>query len=149
MFDAVFASNAIRSVTSVTEVFGEGQKLTAIVLDYGGPIAANAPTPSMFAVAGRTVARAYANDLPEKAAAGRDGRYVVLELDHGDAAALTYIADGPVHRPASVGVRQLATLTAKDGTVLLPTSKQVTNTRQLNMVVDDSCSHASPIPRRA
>ena len=137
MFDAVFASGAIRSVTSITEVFGEGQKLTAIVLDYGRPIAANAPTPSMFTVAGRTVARAYANDRPEKATVGRDGRYVVLELDHGDAATLTYLADGPVHLPASVGVRQLAALTAKDGTILPPTSKQITNTRQLNMVVDD------------
>ena len=137
MFDAVFANGAIRSVTSVTEVFGEGQKLTAVVLDYGRPVAANAPAPSMFAVAGRTVARAYANDRPEKATAGRDGRYVVLELDHGDAEALTYLADGPVHLPASVGVQQLAALAAKDGTVLPPTPKQVTNTRQLNMVVDD------------
>lgn len=137
MLDAVFASGGIGSVTAVTEVFGEGQKSTAVVLDYGKPIQSASLTPAAFTVAGRKITRAYANDRLEKAARGRDGRYVVLELDPADSGAATYVAQGPIHRAASLGVRQIASVSTTDGASLSPTPKTVVNTRQVNLVVDD------------
>jgi len=77
---AAFAAEHIRSVTSLTEVTGAGQRVTAALLEFDTPIASAALTQTAFTVDGRNIARVYANAAPALSAQGADGPYVILEL---------------------------------------------------------------------
>ena len=71
----------IRSVEAVTEVFGDGENLSAVILAYDRPILGASVSPENFRVTGRDIQRAYVSPQPEKS--GRQssvGPYVVLEL---------------------------------------------------------------------
>lgn len=71
----------IRDVEAVTEVFGDGENLSAIILSYEKPVKATSVSVKDFAVPERTVQRAYVSALPEKGGkAEKTGSYVVLEL---------------------------------------------------------------------
>ncbi|GGT22940.1 peptidase [Streptomyces griseoviridis] len=76
--------------TAITEVFGDGQKLTAVALKYDKEIDAAKLSPSAFEVTDRTVTNVYANTEPAKAAHGVNGQYVVIELSPLDHAARLY-----------------------------------------------------------
>lgn len=131
----VFRSEHITAVTSITEVFGRSQRLTAVILEYDAPIATDALTPAQFSVTDRNILRAYANESAAKAEAGRDGRYVVLELNPDDPAATVY-APG-VDEPAQAVVAQVQPVQAVGGNSLAATETALINTRQQNLIVDD------------
>lgn len=137
MQDTVFFSEHIRAVTSVTEVFGDGQRLTAAIMEYDTPIKQSGLSTSAFMVNGRKITRVYANSRPEKSAGGQDGRYVVIKLDAADPNAATFNAQGPVLGQASVIVEQTAEIQTAAGQQYLPTAKPLSNTRQINLIVDD------------
>lgn len=128
----VFSSDHIKAVTSVTEVFGRSQRLTAVSLEYDAPVRDAALEPAQFSVTGRNILRAYANDRAEKAGQGRDGGFVVLELDPEDPAAAIF-APG-LDEPAQAVVAQVQPVT---GDSLAPTRTALLNTRQVNLIVDD------------
>lgn len=92
----------ILSATAVTEVFGDGQRLVAVALEYDRPVASTALDPAQYAVEGRTVMRVYANARAELADQGMDGRFVVVELSSDDEAGLLYVHGAPANfrRPA-------------------------------------------------
>lgn len=131
----VFSSDHIKAVTSVTEVFGRSQRLTVVIVEYDAPIANDALDPAQFAVSDRNVLRAYANDRAEKAEAGKDGSFVVLELDPEDAAAPVF-APG-LDQPAQAVVSQAQPVLAASGEHYAPTETALINTRQVNLIVDD------------
>ncbi|WP_406006288.1 hypothetical protein OG440_08840 [Streptomyces sp. NBC_00637] len=79
--------------TAITEVFGDGQKLTAVALRYDKEIDASKLSPSTFKVTDRTVTNVYANTSAAKAGHGTNGEYVVIELSPLDEAARLY-SDG-------------------------------------------------------
>lgn len=54
------ANAVLKGAVAVTRVFGDGPRLIAVALAYDRPIAANSVGLAGFAVAGRTVTRAYA-----------------------------------------------------------------------------------------
>ena len=82
------ASGAATSATAVTQVFGDGLKLTCVAVEYDKDIESSTLSPTSFTVAGRTVTKVYANTSPEPADQGRNGSYVILELSLDDADAL-------------------------------------------------------------
>ncbi|TKW67413.1 MAG: hypothetical protein DI616_07140 [Paracoccus denitrificans] len=131
----VFRSEHISAVTSITEVFGRSQRLTAVVLEYDVPVANDGVSPAQFSVTDRNILRAYTNDSAAKDATGRDGRFVVLELDPNDAGAAVY-APG-VDEPAQAVVSQVQPVKAVDGNSLAATETALINTRQQNLIVDD------------
>lgn len=131
----VFRGEHIRSVTAVTEVFGRSQRSTAAIVEYDALIANDGIAADSCTVAGRTITRAYANDRARKAAQGRDGRFVILELDPGNEGA-TVFAPG-VEEPATVVVSQAGPVATVSGAVLAPTPTAIINTRQVNLIVDD------------
>lgn len=88
---AVEGSAGIQAVTAITHVFGNGQRLTALALDYVTEIDTAALSTDLFAVADRTVSRVYAKATTDLAAKGRNIRFVIVELSPKDAAAPTYI----------------------------------------------------------
>lgn len=70
----------IKSVTAITEVFADGQKVTAVAVEYDKEIDNSKLTESTFSVDGRTITKVYANNGAAKAAQGIDGRDVIIEL---------------------------------------------------------------------
>jgi predicted peptidase len=87
--------------TAITEVFGDGQKLTAVAVEYPEEIATARLATAAFTVANRTVTRVYANTAPATAARGVDGRYVIVELSIGDAGATLWGTGQPPGAPAA------------------------------------------------
>ena len=77
----------IRSVTSVTEVFGTGQQITHIILEFNEKVVNSQLTKNTFTVSDRTVEKIYANTRPEKTDIVKDGRFVIIELNPKDSGA--------------------------------------------------------------
>ena len=137
MQDTVFYSEHIKAVTAVTEVFGDGQRLTTAIVEYDTPIKNSTLSTTTFTVSGRNITRVYTNARPEKSAVGQDGKFVIIELDTADSNAPTYNAQGPVLRQASVIVNQEAEVQTAFGLRYSPPAKPLSNTRQTNLIVDD------------
>lgn len=70
----------VRSVTAINEVFGDGQKVSAVAIEYDAVIDTSKLRRSDFAVAGKTVTRVYANAVAAKSGRGINGRFVIVEL---------------------------------------------------------------------
>jgi predicted peptidase len=89
--EARTSTGRIRGATAITKVFGDGQKLTAVAVEYDQDIDSSSLSTSTFAVADRTVTTVYANRTAELAERGRDGRYVIVELSADDTAAALWV----------------------------------------------------------
>lgn len=82
-----FASGAketeshVKSVTAITNVYGDGQKVSAVAIEYDAVIDTSKLETGDFAVEGKTVTRVYANTAAETADGGVNGSFVIVELD--------------------------------------------------------------------
>ena len=75
-----FAGN-IKNVEAITEVFGDGENLSAVVLTYDKEIAGNSVSVSDYKVEGREIEKAYVSKQNEKnEEKSKNGKYVILEL---------------------------------------------------------------------
>jgi predicted peptidase len=74
----------IKNATAIGEVFGDGEKITAVIVEYDKEISSTKLSPSAFSVKDRNIVKVYANTSAAKAAKGIDGRFVVIELDPSD-----------------------------------------------------------------
>lgn len=76
----------IRSVTSIATVFGDGEKVDAVALEYPNKIDAATVTPDKFRVEGQEIVSAYTNDKPaqseELVTTAKPGKYVILKLKY-------------------------------------------------------------------
>jgi predicted peptidase len=156
----------IKGITAITEVFGEGQKVTAVVVEYDKAVSTLKLSTSDFAVAGRTVTSVYANTVPAKASEGVDGKYVVIELSAADANAGTlkrsmggFNPSGPLPggpgagpgrpggpggpgmmgggREVKVAVTQTGSVLTADGDEYPPEAEAIQNDKVINLIVDD------------
>ena len=84
----------VQSATAIGEVFGDGEKISAVIIEYDRDIDQSKLSSAAFAVAGRTVTAVYSNNAPAKAARGSNGRYVVVELSPDDTDAALF-SGGP------------------------------------------------------
>ncbi|MER5438402.1 alpha/beta hydrolase-fold protein [Streptomyces sp. NPDC002790] len=159
--DAHASSAHVRRATAITKVFGDGQKLIAVAVEYDRDIDTSALTTSTFAVADRTVTKVYANRIVELAEHGRDGRHVIVELSADDeAAALWVTQQGPgggsggapgQGGPPQVGdstpggtivaaeaqLTQKGTVTTTRGGRYPADDTTVTTSKVVNLIVDD------------
>ncbi|MEV0480725.1 PHB depolymerase family esterase [Streptomyces sp. NPDC050508] len=85
------ATGHVRSATAITKVYGAGQKLIAVAVEYDTDITDSALSTSTFKVTGRTVTKVYPNRSADLAAHGRNGRYVIVELSPDDKAAALWV----------------------------------------------------------
>ena len=74
----------IRNVTSVTEVFGTGQQITHIIVEFNEKVVNSQLKKDTFAVSDRTVKKIYSNNSPERTDVVKDGRYIIIELNQSD-----------------------------------------------------------------
>lgn len=75
------AASHIKGVTAITEVFGDGQKVSAVALEYDGAIDGSKLKLSDFSVEGKTVTRVYANVAAAKTTRTINGPFVIVEVD--------------------------------------------------------------------
>ena len=129
----------IKAVTAITEVFGDGQKVTAAAVEYDAVIDAAKLSASSFAVDGRSVTKVYANGSAAKAAQGTKGRYVIIELSPEDQGAAIMVQSGRTmtRKDAKVSVTQTGPVTTAEGKVYAADARAVANGKVINLVVDD------------
>ncbi|KAA9149421.1 hypothetical protein FPZ12_043420 [Amycolatopsis acidicola] len=148
-------ASPVRSATAITQVFGDGQKLTAVAVEYDRDIVDSLLTTSAFQVAGRTVTRVYATKEPAVARSGRNGRYVIVELSAEDESAALWVTGqgsgggtggpptvgdstpGGTILPATASVTQTGTVTTTGGARYEATGTALATTRVVNPIVDD------------
>jgi predicted peptidase len=134
------AHNHIKSVTAITEVFGDGQKVTAVAIEYDKTINNSKLTPAAFSVKGRTITKVYANTAAAKATQGVNGKYTIIELSTADEGALTFVpvfGQTPKIAEAKVSISQLGDIITTDGKKYTPDSNAVVNDKVINLGVDD------------
>jgi predicted peptidase len=111
----------VKSVTAITEVFPDGQKVTAVAVEYDKNIDNAKLLASTFSVNGRTITKVYANDAAAKAIQGVDGRYVIIEFSIYDKEASTIVENREDKQTKScrneikVCILQLGDITTTDG----------------------------------
>lgn len=146
----------IKSVTALTEVFGEGQKLTAVAVEYDQAVENAKLATSTFMVAGRTITAVYANTAAEKAPApvvqmgppgsqtpqvlqGANGQFVIIELSPSDHGAALWVQSGrtSARLEAKVAVTQIGEVTTTDGATYAANPHALINDQVINLVVDD------------
>ena len=132
-------SKHITGVTAITEVFGDGQKITAVAVEFDKQIRNSALSRSGFSVPGRTIEKVYANSGLAKGSAGVDGKYVIIELSIADKEASVFSQHGFKFTNAlkKITIKQLAPVVTVAGEKYTPDSSPIENDRQINLVVDD------------
>ncbi|MFI6467302.1 alpha/beta hydrolase-fold protein [Streptomyces sp. NPDC050538] len=81
----------VKGLTAITQVFGSGQKLVAVAVEYDRDIDGRTLSTSTFTVTDRTVTKVYTNRTADLTERSRDGRYVIVELSPDDTAAALWV----------------------------------------------------------
>jgi predicted peptidase len=143
----------IMNVTTVAEAFPDGQKIIAAIVEFAREIDNGKLSPALFSVKDRTVTGIYANTEPARAAQGKNGKYVIIELSLEDTEAeVLPKPSGPsgpgghsgqvpriplrVRKPLKLSLKQLADFAAADGTVLPASRDEVVSNRASQPIVD-------------
>ena len=71
----------VEDVEAITEIFGDGENLSAVILTYNKTISGESVSVDDFSVPNRTISCAYVSENKEKGKSALNGRYVVLELE--------------------------------------------------------------------
>jgi len=129
----------IKSATAITEVFADGQKVTAVAVEYDKDIDNSKLTKSTFSVNGRTITNVYANNAAAKASQGINGKYAIIELSTDDKGASIFVQNGRTFTRSEikVSVTQLGDIITTDGENYTPDSNVIVNDKAINLVVDD------------
>ena len=157
--NVVNVESHIKNVTAITEVFGEGQKTTGVILEYDNQINRNTISTSTFAVDGRTITKVYVNKLAEKSGKSVDGKYVIIELSKDDVNASTLSQTKPNENgtanatqetmgppatmpelkitPPKLNVIQIKDIKTINGKVYKSNTNVMVNNKVKNLIVDD------------
>lgn len=76
-----------RQTTAITEVFGDGIRLTAVAVEYSAPVETATLSSADFKVEDRTLVEVFASTSADPADRTESGRFVILALSPDDAAA--------------------------------------------------------------
>jgi len=156
----------IKNVTAITEVYADGQKLSAVVVEYDKSIDTSRLSPSSFIVDGKTVTRVYANTHAAKSLEGVNGPYVIIEVSTDYENPIpqktttfqnnnqTSSQNDPSHGPntthpgirlsvnyggdgLSVSVTQVESIVTTNGETYSASSDAIDNVYDINLVLDD------------
>lgn len=96
------AGNPPRKAEAVTQVFGDGMRLTAVAVEYDRPVSAASLDKSQYAVTGRNITDVYVS----QSAGGKpaaSGRFVIVALNPDDDNALLVVKNPPGNNGAKSG----------------------------------------------
>ena len=82
---AATKNSQIKGATAITQVFGDGVKLTAVAVEYHAPVQGAGLSAASFSVKGRTVTGAFTSTSANPADKANAGRFVILTLSPDDA----------------------------------------------------------------
>ncbi|SUA44269.1 Poly(3-hydroxybutyrate) depolymerase [Neisseria zoodegmatis] len=135
----ITTADSVKDVTAVTEVFSDGQKITAAVVHYDQAVSNESLDTEDFAVAGRTVTKVYGNDAPVTASDAKDGKFVVVELSKNDEDAVAFGVEGRdiIRRRPELKVTQTGDVAGTTGQTIIPDGKERESKEAVNLVVDD------------
>lgn len=126
------------NVTAITEVFGDGQKLTGVILEY--PIAINGKKlkKDTFEVRDRTILNIYTNDVSEKTKNSKNGKYIIIELDPKDKnSGIFTTAQRGKFNEKKVSLIQKNKIYTTKNTVINPSKEILTNNSSRDLIVED------------
>lgn len=128
----------ISNITAVTEVFGDGQKLTGVILEYPVEINGKKLSKDTFEVLDRNILNIYSNNIPEKTDNSKNGRYIIIELDPSDknSGIFTTALRGQFKEKKISLIQENKIHTTKN-TVINPSKKILTNNASRDLVVED------------
>lgn len=86
-------------VTAITEVFGDGQKISAAALEYPGEIDGSQLSADDFEVEGQTISAVYSNTEAALSETGTPGNFVILKFEYEN----TETAEGGMHGGPGAG----------------------------------------------
>ena len=140
---SIFASDItsikdVKNITAITEVFGDGQKLTGVILEYSVEIDGKKLPKDTFEVLDRTVLDIYTNDISEKTNNSKNGRYIIIELDPNDknSGIFTTALRGQFKEKKISLIQKNKIYTTKN-TVINPSKKVLTNNTSRDLIVED------------
>jgi predicted peptidase len=157
----VHAAGNIKTVTSITQVYGDGVKLIAVAVEYDEPIEVGGLSLSSFQVEGRTVTDVFPSASADPAARASAGRFVIVQLSPDDPSASLAMknppADGAKGPPGQGGpgkagsvpvydtayhaaeavVVQMQPVKTASGVVIPATLAKLSTTSVKNLIVDD------------
>lgn len=143
---------SILNITAVAQVFPDGQKITAAVVEFDREIDNEKLSQVLFTVQNRTIAQIYANDKPAQTTQSKNGKYVILELLLEDAEAQILRKPSPrprvqgesfpnipprIRKPLKLCIKQLGDIVAVDGTVLPACRDEIVSNKALQPIVED------------
>ena len=133
----IFATT-VSNVTAITEVFGDGQKLTGVILEYPMEIDGKKLTKDTFEVLDRTILNIYTNDISEKTKNSKNGKYVIIELDPKDnnSGIFTTAQRGKFNEKKVSLIQKNKIYTIKN-TVINPSKEILTNNSSRDLIVED------------
>ena len=161
------AEHGIRNVTTIAESFGDGEKVSTVVVEYSTELDSSTVAPECFTVQGRKVIAAHTNSRAEKTDVSAAGRFVLLGLAYENKweAAGANLFAGPRHDPKKDGgarqgkgngprfeddgkpvdlsatVMQTADIRAADGTVIPASPTAHASTASTELVIQDFKKH--------
>ncbi len=149
------ATGQITGATAITEVFGDGAKLTAIAIEYDSPVKGANLSAESFRVEGRTVTGVFASTSADPAGRSEEGPFAIVTLspDDADAALARQVgqqgdpadgsAEGTPGGPRGRGPGKAGDIPAYDTTwppasaTVVQSGKAFTTSRVENLIVDD------------
>ncbi len=140
---ATQAGVSIKSATAIAQVFGDGQKLTTIAVEFDENIDNSKLSMSSFKVDGGTITKVYANTTATPADKGTNGKYVIVELSPNDQGAVlyakVYAATGQtaIRKEAKASVTQTGAVATTDGIIYGANTRAIATTKVVNPIVDD------------
>ena len=76
------SASHIKDVEAITEVFGDGENLSAVILTYDKAIKSSSVSVEDYSVTDRKISRVYVNTIPQKEKTNKkSGKYVIIELE--------------------------------------------------------------------
>ncbi|MCR6500801.1 hypothetical protein MUO32_17265 [Shinella sp. CPCC 101442] len=149
----------VKAATAVTQVFGEGAKLTAVAVEYDAPVDGASLSADSFAVEGRTVTGVFPSSTADPADRAAEGPFVIVALSPEDENAILALkvqqqggpggpGGGPGHAgdipaydttypSASATVLQLGPVMLADGRTVEAGDSGLKTTKVKNLIVDD------------
>ncbi|MBW8349613.1 prolyl oligopeptidase family serine peptidase [Bacillus sp. IITD106] len=136
-------------VDLITEVLPEGEKVVALSIEYKKEINTQSLSNSTYEVnalhgenaAMRNITKVYANTSPELSDQGKNGKFVIIELDKNDPIAGTLFYDIRTGINTRLSIEYTVTQVKDIKTVIgnnVPTTPNIlVNSGEINLVVDD------------
>ena len=129
----------VKEVAAITQVFGNGQKFTAVALEYDRDIDNSRLSDACFHIEGRTITKVYANAVASLAEQGQNGKYVIVELSASDPDAALLVQDRMTlkRKKASALVIQRGPVFTAAGERYEGNANALATQKVVNLIVDD------------